>query len=130
MDENSISKITILVVDDSWVIRQYLSKLIKEKTDYQVIEAVDGKDALAKILAYKPDCILLDLLMPNMNGIELLQNISDKGIKIPTIFLSADIQNTTRQRCMDMGAFAFVNKPPKESELLAMIKKALELHDN
>jgi CheY-like chemotaxis protein len=116
----------ILIVDDSWVIRQYLSRLLTGKGDYEVTEAVDGKDALDKINETIPDCIILDLLMPRMNGIETIEKMNELNIKVPVIFLSADIQDSTRNRCIELGAVDFINKPPQENVLMQVVKKVID----
>ncbi len=120
-----MAKKKILIVDDSWVIRQYLSKLLIEKGGYEITEAVDGIDALDKMNKSIPDCIILDLLMPRMNGIETIEKMNELNIKAPIIFLSADIQHSTRNRCIELGAVDFINKPPQENVLMKVIKKAI-----
>jgi len=116
---------TILVVDDSWVIRQFIKKILS-KGDYTVlIEAVDGIDAIEKVQQHRPDCIIMDILMPRMTGIEALIELKKQGINIPTFFLTADIQETTRKKCMDAGGAGFLNKPPKDDELLELITSVL-----
>lgn len=121
----SQKKETVLIVDDSWVIRQYLRSLIENNTDFDIEEAVDGQDALRKIEANPPSCILLDLLMPNMDGMEAFSIMKEKNLNIPTIFLSADIQETTKKRSFEMGAFDFINKPPQEDKLLEVVHRAI-----
>lgn len=117
---------TVLIADDSWVIRQYLSKLLITNTNYEVIEAVDGIDALEKIETNQPDCILLDLLMPNLNGDDVLETMRKQQIDTPTIIITADIQETTKAKCIKLGAFDFINKPPNEKELLEVVELALK----
>lgn len=117
---------TVLIADDSWVIRQYLTKMLSGR-GFNVIDAVNGKDALDKIEQKKPDCLLLDLLMPEMNGIDVLEGMKSKGISMPTIVITADIQDTTRNRCEELGTFAFINKPPDENKLMKILQVALHL---
>lgn len=69
--------------------------------------------------------MLLDLLMPEMEGREVLQAMRDRGYKIPVIVITADIQSTTRCECLDLGALAVIHKMPNSDELLGWIKKAL-----
>lgn len=125
MSENTNKSKLILVADDSWVSRQFLKKLLKDNQYLNVIEANDGLDALNKIEENKPACILCDLLMPNMNGDEVLQRLNESKINTPTIILTADIQETTKARCLELGAFGFLNKPPNEIELIKKIEEAL-----
>jgi len=69
--------------------------------------------------------MLLDLLMPEMEGREVLQAMREKGFKIPVIVITADIQSTTRSECMELGALAVIHKMPNSGELIGWIKKAL-----
>ena len=115
----------VLVVDDSMVSRSYFINILKAIPNLEFIQADDGNIALQKIESDKPDCMILDNLMSNKTGIEVLEELKDKGIKIPTILLTADIQKTTRAKCMELGAFAFLNKPVEKEELISAVNKAL-----
>ncbi len=106
----------ILVVDDSWFQRKQIAKILKTY-GHDMTEAVDGKEAVSKALEEKPDCILLDLLMPEMNGFEVLEFLQKEESDIPVIVLSADIQDTTRSRCFELGVVDFINKPVVEESL-------------
>lgn len=119
----------ILIVDDSWLIRQGVSKLLKIK-NYDSIEAKNGKEALEKIETEKPDCVLLDLLMPDCNGIEVLSAMKEKNLNIPVIIQSADIQETTRTKCFNLGAAAFLDKPVQKDRIMETIEKVLKEGQN
>lgn len=106
----------ILVVDDSWFQRKQIAKILKTH-GHGMIEAVDGKEAVDKALREKPDCILLDLLMPEMNGIQVLEYLRKEQSDIPVVVLSADIQDTTRAKCFELGVVDFINKPVNEGSL-------------
>ncbi len=114
----------ILIVDDSMFQRKILSDNIKE-TGCQVITAKNGEEALQKIHSEKLDCILLDLLMPDKSGIEILEDLQALDNKTPVIVVSADVQESVRKRCLELGAFDFVNKPPKKEQLQEVIRRAL-----
>jgi CheY-like chemotaxis protein len=116
----------VVITDDSWVTRQYLSKLVRKNFEVTIIEAVDGEDALSKIAEHQPACLFLDLLMPNKGGEEVLAEMQSKGMNIPTIVLTADIQTTTKKRCMELGASYFLNKPPDEEILRQYVTEILE----
>ena len=124
MTDINFSGKKILIVDDSWVTRQLLKKTLKE-TQCNIEEAGNGEEALEKISQDKPDCIIMDLLMPKMNGIDTFLALKKEKNKIPVIFLSADIQDSTKNKCMALGALGFINKPPKEEELLKLINRAM-----
>ena len=115
----------ILVVEDSGFSRQMIVKILTVG-GYDVLEANSGSDGLKQLEREKPDCILLDLLMPEMDGSQFLIALNEKGFSIPTIILSADIQETTRKKCSQLGAFDFIAKPPKEEILLTAIQQSID----
>ena len=92
---------------------------------YETDEAENGRAGLEKIAARKPHCILTDLLMPDMGGLELLESLRELGAAIPVIIITANIQESVRQRCLELGAAAVVNKPVRQEELHPAIEKAL-----
>ena len=112
MNLNRQKQKLILIVDDSWVIRQYFIKILSINKNYKMLEAGNGEEAFEQIKKYSPDCIILDLLMPVMNGIDLMIKLNENKITIPIICLSADVQITTKKKCKELGAFDFINKPP------------------
>lgn len=114
----------ILIIDDSEFSRQRTVEILKGN-GFDVLEAAGGREGLQKAEGNKPDCIILDLLMPEMNGYEVLNELKEKGITIPIVVLSADIQDTTQQECFKLGAVDFVKKPPKEEEVLKAVQEAL-----
>lgn len=114
----------ILVTDDSQLTRRILRAILMAQ-GHEVLEAPSGSIALEMIAAENPDCVFLDLLMPDMDGFEVLNILSERGIRIPVVVLTADIQETVREKCIKMGAVYFLNKPPKEEELSAAIRTAL-----
>lgn len=92
---------------------------------YETLEASSGPEALELLGTKAPNCMLLDLLMPEMEGREVLQTMRDRGYKIPVIVITADIQATTHSECMELGALAVIHKMPNSDELIGWIKKAL-----
>ncbi|NJK73136.1 MAG: response regulator [Oscillatoriales cyanobacterium RU_3_3] len=115
---------SILVVEDSWLTRRVICKILRAE-GYETWEASSGPEALEMIRTQTPSCMLLDLLMPDMEGREVLQAMRQEGLKIPTIVITADIQATTREECMALGALAVIHKMPNSEELIGWIEKAL-----
>lgn len=107
----------ILIIEDSAFTRRRIAETLSADGN-EVLEAANGCEGLEKAEKLKPDCIVLDLLMPEMNGLEVLNALKDRGITIPVIVLSADVQDTTQAECMELGAAVFVEKPLKGDELL------------
>jgi two-component system, chemotaxis family, chemotaxis protein CheY len=117
---------TIMTVDDSASMRQMVSFTIKQE-GYQVIEAMDGKDALSKINGTPIHMVLTDLNMPNMDGIELIRNLrANPSCKfIPIVMLTTESQAEKKQEGKTAGATGWIVKPFKPEQLLAVIKKVL-----
>ena len=114
----------ILVVDDSLFARMNICDMLKE-AGYETLQAQNGREGLEKVLSEKPDCVLSDLLMPEMDGISFLTSLRAMEITTPVIVLSADIQDTKRKQCLELGTAGFISKPPQKIEILEMIGKVL-----
>lgn len=115
----------VLLCDDSAFIRKRVKSILAE-FDVEFLEASDGEEALILVEKDKIDLIILDMLMPKVTGQQVLVELSKKGNTIPIIALSADIQESTVNFCMENGAFAFLNKPPKNEDLILKVKEALK----
>ena len=116
----------ILIIDDS-AYQRHKARNAVEAEGYELLDASNGQKGLEMAIAHTPDCILLDLLMPEMRGEEVLQTLRDQGLGIPVIVLTADIQESTRQQCLQLGAVAFINKPLQKAELLDAIRQVLNI---
>ena len=115
----------ILIIEDSSFMRKTIARMVKAE-GYEILEATDGKDGLEKAVSNPPDCITLDLIMPEMDGIEVLKSLRERGLNIPVIVITADIQKDTCDQCLDLGAATVLSKPPKEEELRSAIKDVLQ----
>jgi CheY-like chemotaxis protein len=115
----------VLVIDDSLYMRAKIQKALQED-GYGLIEADSGIKGLQMVLSHAPDCILLDLIMPDMDGLKVLKALRDQGSRIPVIVLTADIQESVRRECLDLGARAFITKPPKDEDLRRTVKEVLD----
>ncbi len=116
----------VLVVDDAEGIRSYLANLL-ELRGFEVDTAEDGSRALALLQGgAAPDLILLDLMMPNMDGLETLRRIRDLDDELPVIVLSVVGRASTIVEAMELGAADYLNKPFEEEELELTIRKVLE----
>jgi len=111
----------ILITDDSLLQRNTVSAIVKEG-GHEVETATNGREALEKIEANPPDCLLLDMLMPEMDGIQVLETLQNKGVTLPIIVLTADVQEWLKTRCLELGATTFLNKPVKQE----LVHKALQ----
>ncbi|MGF1585430.1 MAG: PleD family two-component system response regulator [Bacteroidales bacterium] len=118
----------ILLIDDSSVNNLLLQNVLEDEK-FIVLVAFNGKEGLDIIKREKPDLILLDIMMPRMDGIEVLQKIiSDESTsKIPVIMLTAKTDKADRQISLEMGAADFITKPVNIDELLSKINAILGL---
>jgi len=121
---------TILVVDDDKTNRNLLSIILK-KAEYRVIEAEDGRDALKKALETPVDLVLLDIMMPNMDGYEACRRMKEEpGTKdIPVIFLSAKAETRDKIMGLESGAADYVTKPFNKGEVLARVRSQLRIRN-
>ena len=114
---------TILVVDDNKEIVYSISELLKYE-GYQTIGAYDGMQALDVLEQNKIDLILLDVMMPRLNGLSTLMKLREKH-KIPVIILSAKTEESDKVSGLIMGADDYVEKPYNPAELIARVKAHL-----
>ena len=119
--------IQVLLIEDEEPIRRVLSRILSEENEnYQVTEAVDGKEGL-KILGSKQfDLVLCDIKMPKMDGIEVLQKSNEKNMHVPFIMLTGHGNVETAVEAMKLGAYDFISKPPDLNRLLTSVRNALE----
>jgi len=112
----------ILVVDDDRVIQQLL-KVNLELEGYVVEVAEDGEDALFQVAMFRPDLILLDIMMPRLDGWEVSRRLKDdpRTASVPIVLLSARAQETDVQRGDELGVAAYVTKPFDPIQLLDLV---------
>ncbi len=125
---------TILIVDDEPTARTML-RLILVRAGYRVVEAVDGRDALDKFLQTAVDLILLDVMMPGIDGIEVCERIRanektavSSRSTLPIIMLSAKTDSLSIRRGLSAGADEYLTKPISPSILLSHLQEALTNH--
>ena len=114
---------TILVVDDNKEIVYSISELLKYE-GYNTVKAYDGMEALKALEANRIDLILLDVMMPRMNGLSALMKLREK-YRIPLIILSAKTEESDKVSGLMLGADDYVEKPYNPSELTARVKAHL-----
>jgi len=116
----------ILIVDDSETVRQVL-KLALGNAGYQVVEAEDGFDALAKLSGAQIDMLITDLNMPNMDGLELIKKVRDEGKHrfTPIVMLTTESSEEKKKAGREAGASGWLVKPFKPEQLLKVVKMVL-----
>jgi DNA-binding response OmpR family regulator len=116
-------KNTILVVDDKASVRQLLSEYLTEQ-GFKVVTAVDGQDALMQLHHENPSLILLDIMMPNMDGYQFLRIFREEH-QTPVMIITAREEETDAVLGLDLGADDYIIKPFRMRELLARIRAIL-----
>jgi len=117
---------TVLVVDDQLTHREMISNLLKG-SGFKVMVASNGGEALEQIEAHPPDLVILDIVMPKINGYEVCRRLRTNPISkdVPVILCSIKAEEFDRYWGIRQGADAYVAKPFQPQELLATVKKLL-----
>ncbi len=125
--ESAIRRDRIMVVDDDEAILRYVGRLLRSEY-YEVIPAIDGKDALNRIFEHPPDLIIVDYKMPGMDGLEFIDKLKSHSqlSLIPTIMLTATDTEETEIAALGLGADDWLQKPIHEKRLLARVKRLLK----
>ena len=114
----------ILVVDDSKFSRVRMSEPLR-RAGHEVLEASNGEVGLAMAELYGPDCVLLDMLMPVVDGSEFLSRLRGGGSHLPVVVITADIQSSTRELCENLGVSGFLQKPASGDDICRTVEHAL-----
>ena len=122
------NKSIILVVDDQYQNIELLEAYLVGQ-DYEIIKASSGKGALEKISSNKIDLILLDIMMPEMSGLEVLEKLraQEKTKLIPVIMVTALKETEDKVKALEAGCDDFISKPVDKIELLARVKSILKI---
>lgn len=125
-----ITKNTILVIDDEPEVVGLLKKRL-EKTGYKVITAIDGMEGFKKACEKKPDLILLDIIMPRVDGLDILRRLraEESTCEIPVVMVTAKGRTDSIFEAQTYGATDYIIKPFQWSELLRFIKRYLVLYE-
>nr|WP_290928421.1 response regulator [Haliscomenobacter sp.] len=115
----------ILIVDDEASIRRALREIL-EFEKFKVSEAVDGLDCLAKLKEQTFDAILMDIKMPNLDGMDTLERLQEVAPDTPVIMISGHATIDTAVEAVKRGAFDFISKPPDLNRLLITLRNALD----
>ncbi len=118
--------IKILLVDDSDTVIM-MSRMILKQTSFEIISASDGCDAVNKAVSEKPDLILLDIIMPNMDGFEALKIIreTEETSEIPVIMVTTRSEVENREKGFEYGCNDYIVKPFSSTELISKINNLL-----
>ncbi len=126
-DVSSIGDMKILICDDSAVARKLIARSIVQDTSLHLIEAQDGYEALNILAEQNIDILFLDLTMPIMDGFEVLESLPVSHYQTKIVIISGDVQQEAKQRCIELGAQAFIAKPLTEEQVIPLYEQ-LGLH--
>ncbi|MGQ9920916.1 MAG: sigma-54-dependent transcriptional regulator [Desulfobacca sp.] len=117
---------TILIVDDEPAIVQTLSGILQDE-GFEVLTAADGETALQVVAEEGPDLVFLDIALPGMDGLEVLQQLKEQQPLLPVVMVSAygNVENAVK--ATRLGAYDFIEKPPHADKIILTVRNALEL---
>jgi FixJ family two-component response regulator len=114
----------VAVIDDDRSVRRALCRLLRA-ADLEAIAYESAAEFLETLKVRVPDCLVLDLQMPGMSGLELQQHLAEISVTLPIVVITGHDDATIRSMCMAAGASTYLSKPIDESELLAAINDAI-----
>jgi signal transduction histidine kinase len=128
-DTHDIDKALLLIVDDNADMREYVKRILQENSNWRIETASNGLSALESIKKQIPDLVLSDIMMPEMDGFELLQHLrsNENTARIPVILLSARAGEEATIEGLERGADDYLIKPFSARELFARVKTHLEM---
>ena len=117
----------VAIVDDEEGIRKALSRLLRA-SGLEAESYANGQEFLDAAAEHRPDCVVLDLHMPGMSGVQVLRKLKAAGQRLSIVVITAHDEPETRERCIDAGACAYLRKPLEDRLLLNAISAAMRSH--
>lgn len=123
-----MDKKKVLIIDDEDDYLKITKLNLEETNNYEVMTLLSAKDIIPSIHSFKPDIILLDMLMSSVGGVEACEMLNEDqfGSRIPIIVVSALDKNADRLKAYKVGVVDYISKPAGKNELIAKIEKALQ----
>ncbi len=118
---------SVAIVDDEEGIRKALSRLLRA-SGLEAESYANGQEFLDAAAEHRPDCVVLDLHMPGMSGLQVLRKLKAAGQRLSIVVITAHDEPETRERCIDAGACAYLRKPLEDRLLLNAISAAMRAH--
>lgn len=118
----------ILIIEDEDGLREIIQLTLEAVAGWEVVATTSGRTGIAQALVDRPDAILLDVMMPDMDGIMTFQTLqaNPKTQDIPTIFLTAKARNSEHQQFMKLGIAGVIAKPVKALDLIQQIREIFQ----
>jgi two-component system response regulator AtoC len=118
-------KKSILIADDDISIRSLLQSVF-ESEGYQTYEAVSGRDVMPAVLKHRPDLIIMDVRMPGLSGMEVLEQLKRNSIDVPVLLMTAYGTSSVAIKAIQLGAYDYVTKPFELDDLLLTVRRTLD----
>jgi FixJ family two-component response regulator len=119
----------VAIVDDEEPIRKALKRLLRS-ANVEAEDFASGPAFLDSLSSRRPACVILDLHMPGMTGLHVLQRMQQSGVQVPTIVITAYDEPETRSHCLAAGATAYLRKPFEDRLLLDAVAAAAKMKTN
>jgi len=115
----------IAIVDDSGFSRNRAKSMLKKHfPSVEFVECVDGLEAVEKLPEQEGiDFVMLDMVMPNLDGFGVLRELGEIGYKRPVVVVTSDVQEGTVNKCKELGCFSFINKPLSPKKIADMVEE-------
>jgi two-component system KDP operon response regulator KdpE len=123
MSETAVVKPTVLIIDDELQIRRLL-RVCLDANGYRVLEAATGQEGISEAAQHRPDVVVLDLGLPDMDGVTVLKRLREWS-KVPVVVLSVRDREEDKVKALDNGADDYLTKPFGTAELLARLRVAM-----
>ena len=117
----------VLVVDDSAVARHTISKILADDDSIEIAIAVDGQEGLEKISSIEPDLVITDMVMPRLNGLELVEKLKDSHSSLPVILVTSTGNEEIATKALRLGAASYVPKHLLDEYLLETVQELLQI---
>lgn len=116
-------RMKVLICDDSLLIRRQLKDALEKMGGFEIHQAANGKEALDVYNQVSPHMVLLDLVMPVMNGLECLKKIKDADRRANVVMITSTGTKENLRKALDLGALDFIQKPWKEEQLISALSR-------
>mgnify|MGYP001149060501 CR=1 FL=1 len=126
--DSDMNKIKVLLIEDDRSISNFITATM-DREGYKIMHALNGREGLSLSTSFCPNVILLDLGLPDMDGMEILQELSGLPQETPVIIISARDRESEKVKALDMGADDYIVKPFGVSEMLARVRTTLRRSD-
>jgi FixJ family two-component response regulator len=117
-------RLHVAILDDDKSVRTAIGRLLNA-SDMEAEAFATGVELFTSLEKSRPDCLVLDLQMPGVNGLDVLNYLAQLGIHVPTVMITAHDEPNARAACLEAGAFVYLRKPLDAGELLSAITNAV-----